>query len=119
MIHHVFYRLISNRLFVAPIKPNGKRILDLGTGTGIWPIQLGHKYPGAELIVGSDLSPIQPERAPPNVRFLVDDVEQDWAEPEPYDYVHCKYMAGSIKDWPRLVRQIYDNLKPGGWFEFM
>ncbi|KAK1499405.1 hypothetical protein CCUS01_00129 [Colletotrichum cuscutae] len=27
-------------------------------------------------------------------------------------------MAGSIKDWPRLVNQIYENLKPGGWVEF-
>ncbi|KAH7012485.1 S-adenosyl-L-methionine-dependent methyltransferase [Microdochium trichocladiopsis] len=106
MIHHVFYRIIGDRLFLAPFKPNGKRILDLGTGTGIWPIQLGD-------------DPIQPQWAPPNVKFLVDDVELDWVEPEPYDYIHCKYMAGSIKDWPRLVRQIYDNLEPGGWFEFV
>lgn len=119
MIHHVFYRLIGDRLFLAPIDPDGKRILDLGTGTGIWPIQLGDEHPGAELIVGNDLSPIQPRWAPPNVKFLVDDIELDWAEPEPYDYIHCKYMAGSIKDWPRLVRQVYDNLKPGGWFEFV
>ncbi|KAG7130943.1 Secondary metabolism regulator LAE1 like protein [Verticillium longisporum] len=88
---------------MAPIDPSGKRILDIGTGTGIWPIQLGDEYP---------------EWAPPNVKFLVDDVELDWAEPEPYDHIHCKYMAGSIKDWPRLVQQIYDNLKPGGWVEF-
>ena len=27
-------------------------------------------------------------------------------------------MAGSIKHWPRLVSQIYANLKPGGWVEF-
>lgn len=119
MVHHVFRRLIGDKLFLAPIDPDGKRILDIGTGTGIWPIQLGDEYPGAELIVGNDLSPIQPQWIPPNVKFLVDDVELDWAEPEPYDYIHCKYMAGSIKDWPRLVRQIYDNLKPGGWFEFV
>ncbi|KAH7363547.1 S-adenosyl-L-methionine-dependent methyltransferase [Plectosphaerella cucumerina] len=119
MMHHVFYRLIGDKLFLAPINPDGKRILDLGTGTGIWPIQLGDEHPVAELIVGNDLSPIQPHWAPSNVKFLVDDIELDWAEPEPYDYIHCKYMAGSIKDWPRLVRQIYDNLKPGGWFEFV
>lgn len=53
-----------------------------------------------------------------NVRFIVDDVELDWVESELYDYIHCRYMAGSIRDWPRLVRQIYDNLKAGGWVEF-
>jgi SAM-dependent methyltransferase len=119
MIHHVFYRLIGDKLFLAPINPDRKRILDLGTGTGIWPIQLGDEHPGAELIVGNDLGPIQPQWAPPIVKFLLDDVELDWAESQPYDYIHYKYMARAIKDWPRLVQQIYDNLKPGGWFEFM
>lgn len=26
-------------------------------------------------------------------------------------------MAGSIKDWPGLVKRIFDHLKPGGWVE--
>ncbi|RXG41146.1 hypothetical protein VDGE_09163 [Verticillium dahliae] len=99
MVHHVFFRLINDNLFLAPIDPTGLRILDIGTGTGIWPIHLGDLYPGAELIVGNDLSPIQPEWTPPNVKFNVDDVELEW-------------------DWPLLVRQIYQNLKPGGWVEF-
>ncbi|KAM0273918.1 hypothetical protein ACHAQH_008122 [Verticillium albo-atrum] len=118
MVHHVFYRLVNDNLFLAPIDPTGMRILDIGTGTGIWPIHFGDLYPGAELIVGNDLSPIQPEWIPPNVKFTVDDVELDWVEPQLYDYIHCRYMAGAIKDWPRLVRQIYENLKPGGWVEF-
>ncbi|KAK1760123.1 S-adenosyl-L-methionine-dependent methyltransferase [Echria macrotheca] len=119
MIHHVFWRLINDKLFLAPIDPNaGLRILDIGTGTGMWAIHMGDDYPGAAEIVGNDLSPIQPQWCPPNVKFVVDDVELDWAETEPYDYVHVRYMAGAIKDWPRLVKQIYDHLKPGGWVEF-
>ncbi|KAK1767606.1 S-adenosyl-L-methionine-dependent methyltransferase [Phialemonium atrogriseum] len=118
MIHHVYYRALNNRLFLAPIDPNGLKILDIGTGTGIWPIHVGDEHPEASLIVGNDLSAIQPKWTPPNVKFIVDDVELDWIETETYDYIHCRYMAGSIRDWPRLVRQIYDNLKPGGWVEF-
>lgn len=26
-------------------------------------------------------------------------------------------MGGSISDWPRLMQQAYDNLRPGGWIE--
>lgn len=26
-------------------------------------------------------------------------------------------MGGAAKDWKRLVKQIFDNLKPGGWCE--
>ncbi|KAK4205053.1 S-adenosyl-L-methionine-dependent methyltransferase [Triangularia verruculosa] len=123
MIHHVFYRALGDRLFLAPINPNdGLRILDIGTGTGLWAIHLGEEYPGAKEIIGNDLSPIQPRWVPPNVRFLVDDVEMDWVQVgegvKPYDYIHCRYMAGGIKDWPGLVKQMYDNLQPGGWVEF-
>jgi SAM-dependent methyltransferase len=118
MIHHVYYRALGDRLFLAPVDLDaGLRVLDIGTGTGMWAIHLGDEYPGAAEIVGNDLSPIQPTWCPPNVRFLVDDVELDWAEPQPYDLIHCRYMAGSIKDWPRLIRQMYENLKPGGWLE--
>lgn len=118
MIHHVFYRTIGDKLFLAPVNPVGKHILDIGTGTGLWAMEMGDHYPGAERVTGIDLSPIQPDLVPPNVRFIVDDVEQDWIESDEYDYIHCKYMAGSIKDWPRLVRHCYKHLKPGGWLEF-
>ena len=33
---------------------NGKRVLDVGTGTGIWAIEFADAYPGAE-VVGTDL----------------------------------------------------------------
>lgn len=55
---------------------------------------------------------------PPNVRFLVDDVEEPWADPVPYDFIQCRYMAGAIKDWPGLIKQVFDHLKPGGWAQF-
>lgn len=115
-IHYVFYRLLEDSYIRAPINPNGLNILDIGTGTGDWAIDVGDQYPGAT-ITGNDTSPIQPVWVPPNVKFIVDDVEAEWVEPIKYDFIHCRYMAGSIKDWPRLLRQIYDNLKPGGWVE--
>ncbi|KPM41478.1 hypothetical protein AK830_g5067 [Neonectria ditissima] len=117
MIHHVYSLVLEDRLFLAPIEPVGLDVLDIGTGTGIWAIQFGDENPSST-IVGNDLSPIQPDWVPPNVKFVVDDVEMDWVEPIEYDYIHCRYMAGSIRDWPRLFKQAYANLKPGGWVEF-
>lgn len=117
MLHHAITRLLDDRLFLAPIQPNGLKILDIGTGTGLWPIQMGDSYPGA-FITGNDLSPIQPTWVPANVKFLIDDVELDWLEENAHDYIHCRYMAGAIQNWPRLIRQIHDSLKPGGWVEF-
>lgn len=49
---------MGNKLFLAPInKP--KRILDIGTGTGIWAIEMGDEFPDAQ-IIGTDLAPTQP-----------------------------------------------------------
>ena len=80
-------------------------------------MELAYLFPSAG-VVGNDLSPIQPQWAPPNVTCYVDDVEADWAEPAQYVFIHCRYIAGSIKDWLRLISQIFANLNPRGWVQF-
>lgn len=49
-----------------------RKVLDIGTGTGTWAIDMGDEFPEAE-IIGTDLSPVQPDLVPPNVRFFVED----------------------------------------------
>ncbi|KIW99890.1 uncharacterized protein Z518_10818 [Rhinocladiella mackenziei CBS 650.93] len=107
----------NDKLHLAPIEPASQRILDIGAGTGIWCIAMGDQYPSAE-IIGVDISASAPPLLPPNVRFEIDDVEDPWTYGNPFDYIHSRYMAGSIKDWPRLMEQCYVHLKPGGWVEF-
>lgn len=36
--HHIYLMLLKGELFRAPIK-NPERVLDLGTGTGLWAIE--------------------------------------------------------------------------------
>lgn len=55
---------------------------------------------------------------PPNLRFEVDDAESDWTYSFPFDFIHLRTLGGSIRDVPRLLRQAYDNLNPGGWIEW-
>lgn len=40
MQHHMFKLVMDDRLFNVPLK-NPKQILDVGTGSGIWPMELG------------------------------------------------------------------------------
>ncbi|KAF2691045.1 S-adenosyl-L-methionine-dependent methyltransferase [Lentithecium fluviatile CBS 122367] len=115
--HHLCLMLLDDKLHLADL-PQDKplRILDVGTGTGIWAMDIGDKYPNAE-VVGNDLSPIQPRWVPPNVHFEVDDVEDTWPPRAPFDLIHIRYMLGSIQDWPKLLRQAWDQVAPGGWIE--
>ncbi|KAF9874131.1 aspartic-type endopeptidase [Colletotrichum karsti] len=117
--HATVLKLLGERLYLAPLeKDHVQNILDIGTGTGIWAMEMGDFFPEAQ-IYGNDLSPIQPDWVPPNVKFEVDDVESPWLDDRKYDYIFCRFMFGSIKDWPNLVKNIYDNLNPGGWAEFI
>lgn len=112
-------RMVHNdALHLAPIGPTPQRILDLGAGTGIWCINMGDQYPSAE-VIGVDISANAPSLLPPNVRFEIDDVEDPWTYTAPFDLIHSSYMAGSIKDWPKLMTQCSEHLKPGGWVEFL
>ncbi|KAJ9665692.1 hypothetical protein H2201_004176 [Coniosporium apollinis] len=117
LFHHCLTLRCEGKLHYAPIGDNSQRILDLGTGTGIWAIEMADTYPSAD-VLGNDLSPIQPSLVPPNVRFEVDDIENEWVFSAPFDYIHARYLAGSLKDWPRLLQQAYRFTKPGGWVEF-
>ena len=51
---------LRGELFLAKIPENPQHILDCGTGTGIWALDVGEVYPSAE-VIGVDLSSIQPE----------------------------------------------------------
>jgi hypothetical protein len=41
LFHSMFRHMLGNRLFLAPIKEGPLRVLDIGTGTGIWAIEFG------------------------------------------------------------------------------
>jgi ubiquinone/menaquinone biosynthesis C-methylase UbiE len=36
LAHHIYILLLEGKLFLSPIGENPQRVLDLGTGTGIW-----------------------------------------------------------------------------------
>lgn len=58
IIHHTSTLTIDNKLYLAPLKKTSiSKVLDVGTGTGIWAMDFGDEFPEAE-VVGTDISPI-------------------------------------------------------------
>lgn len=115
--HHIFLLTLNDKLFVAPLK-NPKRALDIGTGsTGIWALDFADQFPSTE-IIATDLSPIQPDFAPPNLRFEIDDCCSEWVYPKNhFDFIHIRQLYASVADWPALYRECYNHLAPGGYIE--
>ncbi|KAI1085066.1 tam domain protein [Whalleya microplaca] len=112
--------LFNGKNYFAPWSPENppKRILDLATGTGMWAIEIAEEFESA-IVVGTDLSPIQPELVPPNVHFYIHDARVNkWWWPEPFDYIHIRMTLGAWEDFEQdVARKSFDHLEPGGWFE--
>ncbi|KAI8712342.1 hypothetical protein NCS52_01332000 [Fusarium sp. LHS14.1] len=116
IIHHVLTLSHDGKLHLAPLKDNVEKVIDIGTGTGIWAIDFADAHPNAK-VVGTEILPIQPSWVPPNLDQM-DDCTQDWTFGEnTYDFVHIRWLFGSIMDWTALFKQAYKTLKPGGYIE--
>ncbi|KAI8710953.1 hypothetical protein NCS52_01524200 [Fusarium sp. LHS14.1] len=50
LVHHVYRLLLNGKLYRAPIPDNVQRVLDLGTGIGIWAMDFADEYPSAEAV---------------------------------------------------------------------
>lgn len=67
--HLLYLETTHGKLFLAPIRENPRRCLDLMTGTGNWAIDFADAYPMCD-VLGTDLSPIQPQYVPVNCRYV-------------------------------------------------
>lgn len=114
--HHLMLVLLDGKLNLAPIGKNPQRVLDVGTGTGIWAIEFANKYPSAS-VTGTDLSPIQPEFVPANCQFEVDDAEDQWIFSTNFDFIHMRGMMTCFSDPKAIIEKAFEACAPGGYLE--
>ncbi|KAI5242737.1 hypothetical protein E4T42_07608 [Aureobasidium subglaciale] len=70
MKHHMWTLVLEGCLHLAPIGDHPMKILDVGTGSGIWAMQAADQYPSAE-VIGFDISPVQPSWSVPEVELFL------------------------------------------------
>ncbi len=104
--HHMSLLTLDGKLHLSPLDDKVQTVLDVGTGTGIWAMEFADAHPSA-LVLGNDLSPIQPGFVPPNLTFEVDDAEADWTYERKFDFIHARMLTGSFKNWPRFFEQAF------------
>jgi SAM-dependent methyltransferase len=116
--HEAFKKTLDGRLLNAPVaKPLG-RVLDIGTGCGIWAAQFAEAHPSTE-VIGVDNFPQPTIIAPANCRFVALDAEQDWRElgDTRFDVIHTRLVPFHANRVHEVLKRCYDHLNPGGWIE--
>jgi ubiquinone/menaquinone biosynthesis C-methylase UbiE len=96
----------------------GKKVLDIGCGTGIQTEML--KTWGAE-VVGSDLSEGQvgiARREYPDIEFFVENAINTHFKDEEFDLVAASMMVNYFEDLRPLFTEVFRVLKTGGQFVF-
>lgn len=108
---------MTDGLHRAPLSGRLYKVLDIGTGTGEWPIAFADRYPSA-VITAVDKSPnVMPTETHPNCTFLVDDVENDLGlGNNEFDYIHMSFLHG-LHDFHRFSTSAFEALAPEGYIE--
>lgn len=102
------------------------KIADIGTGTGIWLLDVAKSLPPTCQFTGFDVtsSAWPPSQTlPSNVSFKI----QDMALPFPaseigtYDLVAVRFVSGATTrtEWARSIENLITLLKPGGWLQWI
>ena len=124
---HYVLRQAFRGNFVAPVE-NPAAILDVGTGTGRWALEVAAVFPQAN-VIGLDLNtPPVDEKAegggeesrPPNYAFVTGNILEGlpFADAS-FDFVHMRLLVLALPHdrWPFVVNELIRVTRPGGWVE--
>ncbi|MBY6240097.1 methyltransferase domain-containing protein [Methylosinus sp. Sm6] len=120
---------------VAPELLEGRRILDLGCGSGRDVYALSQLVGPAGEVIGVDMTPEQLQTARayvdwhmdrfgydrPNVDFLegfIEKLDSLGLEPQSFDVIVSNCVVNLSVDKPAVLKGVFDLLKPGGEFYF-
>ncbi|KAH6977717.1 methyl transferase [Ilyonectria destructans] len=117
ILHKMFLVARKNKPFCVPIVSPAPKLMDLGTGTGIWGIKVAKECSTECEVMGVDLNQIQPAYIP--VGFVPQ--QFDIEEPEwgslltKCDLIHLRMLLGSLQTdvWPQTYRKVFEHLAPG------
>ncbi|KAI0035915.1 S-adenosyl-L-methionine-dependent methyltransferase [Vararia minispora EC-137] len=125
LLHRLTRFVLGGSNYIGPVKqvlsperkPAGDklRVLDLGTGGGLWAIDMADEFPHTE-VTGVDLAPLQPEWVPVNCSFEVCDLDAHCLpyESNSFDVVHARNMHAGISNYPHFLHELSRILRPGG-----
>jgi len=124
--HYVLRQAFKGN-FLAPVE-NPLAILDVGTGTGRWALEVATVFPGAN-VIGLDLNtPPVDEQAeaggqevrPTNYAFVPGNILEGLPFADgTFDFVHMRLLVLALPHdrWPFVISELIRVTRPGGWVE--
>jgi ubiquinone/menaquinone biosynthesis C-methylase UbiE len=123
---HYMLRYALRGLYAAPLESPAS-IVDVGTGTGRWAMDMAQLFPQTH-VIGVDVNPPPAdERAqagmdvrPPNYRYAPGNVLEGLPfENGAFDFAHMRLLFTALPAdrWPLAVQELARVTRPGGWVE--
>lgn len=125
---HYLLRAGIGANYIAPIGYPAA-ILDVGSGSGRWAMEMAATFPQAR-VIGMDLVPPAVDEAtilghgldqrPPNYSFAPGNILEGLPFPDAsFDFVHQRLLITAVpKDrWPAVIGELVRVTRPGGWVE--
>ncbi|KAG8875873.1 hypothetical protein FRB97_004668 [Tulasnella sp. 331] len=100
-----------------PSQERSPAVLDIGTGSGRWAVDMALQFPHAE-VLGIDLVPpvlLTIDTIPTNCRFEVDDANLSMLHHKDcFDVVHARSIDQGINDFNGFLYEVAQTIRPHG-----
>ncbi|KAI5117083.1 hypothetical protein M0805_009487 [Coniferiporia weirii] len=120
--HKLFKAVFEGRILLPHFKKNSSyAVLDSGSGTGAWLLDIASQLSPSAILHGIDIEGrLFPQVRPLNMSFSVTSVTalpKEWTKK--FDFVHQRLLFAALKqsEWTQALGHMYRVLKPGGWVQ--
>ncbi len=127
---HYLFRYALKGNYAAPVTAPAS-ILDVGTGTGRWAMEMAALFPQAN-VIGLDIIPPPADNTaqlgngldqrPENYIYVQGNVLDGLPFPDAtFDFVHQRLLVAAIPEarWRGVVGELFRVTRPGGWIELL
>jgi ubiquinone/menaquinone biosynthesis C-methylase UbiE len=125
---HYMLRYALRGNFAAPVGSPAS-ILDVGSGTGRWAMEMAAYFPDTNVVATDIVTPqaeaaagAMPEQRPENYTFVPGNVLNGLTFADgSFDFVHMRLLLFAIPEtaWPKVVGELVRVTRPGGWIELV
>ncbi|RUS15054.1 S-adenosyl-L-methionine-dependent methyltransferase [Endogone sp. FLAS-F59071] len=119
---HYVIRYLVHGNFSSPVEDlllEGIQVLDAGTGSGRWVLEMAADYPESTYIGTDKVSIFPTEEIPANCEFMLANTLNLPFADETFGFVYQRnlMMSHTPADWKNAMIEMARVTKPGGWIE--